>query len=989
MSSGGVKLVNINFGILGPTALYVQGGVDEHWGTPRVRALLAALLVHAGRAVPHDRLLAWMWPDDDSMPENPAAAFHTYSTRLRRCLDQVRLPVQLHSSNGVCYLQVDPAKVDYFLFQTLVQQARDRMRKDDPAGARVRADEALLLWRGTPLQDLSSEPAKAWRMRVQDEWAAANRVLVNALLQLQEFDVALARIDEAIGDHGLDLALATLRLPALYGLGRSSDATEFYLATRRHLLHEGDDVAAERLRRAHDELRGQSGEPFPRTLVPEPAPPRQLRHDVLNFVGRDDLLRELDDATTSAAGDATNSVVAVDGMAGVGKTALVVHWGHANRHRFPGGDFFINLHGYSDAAMIEPSAVIDDLLIALGVAPNQDQTPRVKEVLLGQLLATRRTLVVLDNARNSAQVETLVALLCSSTVIVTSRQRLTTLTAAVAVRRVLVPPLGRADAAVLLDTRLGSRLRIAPGERDHLVGLCGGLPLMLAVLAEHLAAGPWSEAGNHAHQIERHQMITDIGEDGDGPAVPETFLSWSYQALPVAEQRLFRLLSIHAGPDISAAAAAACDGRGHTTTLRSLRRLAGSHLLEQPAAFDRFQFHDLLREFAAHLAQRTDSSGERYVAERRLLSHYLIAAIEAHHTLYPGQPRAPAAEDLEDVEAVSFSSAQQAKQWFDRERNNLTAAVRQAAARSHHDLVWRLVDPVATFFDRHGYYDASRSVRELAVMSARSVGHTDAEASSLIGLGMVETILGDHGSAQNNLTVALRLVEDSGNKRGQGSALHQLARLQLQRGDTKAAVALYERCLDINQALGDVEGLSWTHCRIGAALRILGQYGQAIQHLHQARFHAQQIADDSALASCLIEIGAVYRDQGDPSAAVAYCEQALRAIEAMPIAELAIETHACLTLAEVDFQRGEHAAALAHLDRVDKVTDRTHSAADRARACELRGDIQHEQGRLPDAARAWHRASDLYEHTGNVNRVARLAEKVAGIPGIGVANWRR
>jgi tetratricopeptide (TPR) repeat protein len=254
---------------------------------------------------------------------------------------------------------------------------------------------------------------------------------------------------------------------------------------------------------------------------------------------------------------------------------------------------------------------------------------------------------------------------------------------------------------------------------------------------------------------------------------------------------------------------------------------------------------------------------------------------------------------------------------------------------------------------------------------------------------MVEMILGDHASAQERLNVALHIVQDTGNRRGQGSALHQLARLQLQRGDINEAVALYRRCLRVNQYLGDAEGLSWTHCRLGGALRLLGQHTQALQHLHQAQFHARQIDDDLAVASCLIELGAVYRDRGDYDAAATYCAEALQAVKAMPIADLAAETHACLVLAEVDVERGEHESALNHLDRVDTVTGHTHSASDQARASELRGDILFARGDVAKSARSWRRAADLYRFAGNPAQVAVVARKLGGLPdapGVGGAH---
>jgi tetratricopeptide (TPR) repeat protein len=442
--------------------------------------------------------------------------------------------------------------------------------------------------------------------------------------------------------------------------------------------------------------------------------------------------------------------------------------------------------------------------------------------------------------------------------------------------------------------------------------------------------------------------------------------------MPPAEQRLFRLLSLHAGPDIGMVAACACDGRTNSATRQSLRRLVAANLLEQPVAFDRFQFHDVIREFASHLTHRIDSPDDRQAAERRLLSHYLATANQAIQTIYPGHMHAPGAEDMEFVEPESFTEARLANDWFDRERGNLTAMIRFGAARGHDDLVWHLVDPVSTCFDRRGYYDDSRSVREIAVMSARTAGHRDAEASALVGLGMVQAILGDHTGAHDNLRAALRIVESTGNRRGQGATLHQLARLQMQCGNPVEAITLYRRCLQVNQDLGDVEGLSWTHCRLGGALRAIDQHEQAVRHLHQGQLHAQQSGDDAALASCQAEIGAVYRDRGDHAAAASYCEQALKTVEGMPVPELVIETQACLSLAELNAEGRNDDVAIHYLDRVARVTGRTHSITDQARANDLRADIHFARGDTDEAENYWRRAAELYGHAGNLVQTAMI-----------------
>lgn len=975
----GVELVDTTFGILGKTALLIDGGLRDEWGRPKERAVLGALLLHAGRWVSVDTLIQWAWPEETTLPRNRAPTFHHYATRIRKFLLRLPSPPTLYSENGGYRLDVDKSLIDYYQFSGLLVEARAHARRRAPQQTVELVRQALGLWRGRPLEDLAGEPAQVWRMRViQDEWLAANATLLTALIDLGEFDEVLSRLGDLQTDHPHDVTLATLRLSALHGLSRHADETAYYFNARRRLLHDGDDPAAEHLRRHHEGLLARATQLDASPHAEPVIAPRQLRHDIADFVGREDLLAALDTAATDRAGETASGVVILDGMAGVGKTALAMHWGHRSRQRFPDGDFYVDLNGFSDTARISPSTVVDDFLIALGNPPDRDLPRRSREILLNRLLADRRTLVILDNARDTAHVKDLVQLLSGALVLVTSRQRLSTLSATTGARRVRVEPMPQTEATELLSVRIGTRRQIAHDDRTRLVTICGGLPLMIALLAEHVATRPASQMPEFTHQLDRRQLIVDIGEDGDGPANAQTFFTWSYRALAAADRRLFRMLGLHPGPDISMAAACACDGRSPAETTRSLRALVGAHLLEQPDALDRYRFHDLIREFATHCAESDEQDADRQAGIGRIASFYLASATHADQMLYPSRLAAPEFADESAVEPAVLIDTAQAKSWFDRERTNLIAAVRYAATQGRHEHAWRLADSMATFFNRHGYYDDTRAVLELAVDSARVAGHRVGEATSLSGLGMAYLILGEHTRSRQCLDAALRMVEDDRHEHGQAAILNLMGRLEMQRGDPVAALGLYRRSLDIAQRIDDQQGMCWTSCRLGEVLRVTDQHDLALVQLHQAQWLAQRIGDRSAQASSMAEIGLVHRDRDEYQAAAAHCEHALGIAETIP--DLAITAQVCTALAEINAARNDADTALRYARRAIALCQHIHNVAAEARAHDVLGDVHFANGDPPDAVRAWQHATDLYTRTGNPTRATLTLAKMDTVP---------
>ncbi|HVK20598.1 MAG TPA: tetratricopeptide repeat protein [Actinokineospora sp.] len=957
-------------GILGPTALWIDGRPLEDWGKPKERCMLAPMLVYPRHRFEQAKLIRWIWPDDDPPPDNPANALHTYATRIRNSLKQLPVKAVLKKSNGGYQLDVDPMAIDLHRFRAKLTEARGVARTGDHERVADLADQAIRVWRGRALDDLSTAPAHDCRSTLENEWIGANITLLEALLKLGEHDEVLTRLDGLQFDRGHNVAMAKLRTSAFYGLARFAEGDAYFMATRRALRDEGDQLAADHLRAHHESLRAQAENRYTASTPPPVDGPRHLPYDIPGFVGREDLLAELDSAVT-----ATPRVVILDGEPGVGKTALVVHWAHRARDQFPDGAIYVDLNGFSERAMMTHAAVVDEFLAALGHPPDASSTPRGRELLLGTLLAGRRPLVVLDNARGTEQVRSLIPLLSGAFVVVTSRQRLSTLSRETGAHRVRVAPFTAAEADRLLAVRLRTRHDLSRLDRDRIARICAGLPLAISVLAERVAQLPPGAVAEFAGRLDHRHLLVDLGDDGDGSTIARASFAWSYLALEPTERRLFRLLALHPGPDVGVEAINACDGRDRAATGLSLRRLVGAHLLDQPVAIDRYRFHDLIREFGALLAERDEPRSNRSAAERRMYSFYLTSAYAANRALYPSKLGAPEIPAEPGTTPLTFGDPAAAMAWFDTERANLAIATRAAADRGHPDYGWRLPHAALTYFTRAGHFEDRLATLAIAVDSAKADGDLEAEASSLFELGEVRMVLGDYAAASEHLQAALRKAEDTGSTRGQAVTSHKLGELEVRRGDLEAGLVLYERGLDFARASEDTEGMCWAYCDIGRTQRAVGRLDMAEINLRNAHFTAERTGDRSALAVAKSELGAVFRERESLPVAVHLCTEALEIAE--EIRDLPVAAAVCHTLAEVHRDRDDLGQALRCAERAVELFAQVRDTAGEIDALDLYGDLCLTITDHDGAAAAWQRAAERCDRVADKARGAAVLTKLA------------
>ncbi|MGK5444647.1 BTAD domain-containing putative transcriptional regulator [Micromonospora sp. URMC 105] len=607
----------IGFSVLGSVRV-VRAGTELHLGARQQRLVLALLLARAGSPVTLAELVDLLW--DEEAPASAANVVHRHVGVLRRLIEP-GLPTRstgrhiLRELSGY-RLRADEDSLDLLKFRSLSRLAGRSLQDGDPESALRHSLDGLRLWRGRCAAGL--EPASRLHpafLAVEAERAQAVREAADAAERCGRMSAVLAPLRQAAEQHPLDESLQSRLLLALAADGRQAEAVEMYRAVRRRLADDLGIDPGEELREAYDRLLHQRTQPA-RTDPPPPLPrPAQLPPNLPFFTGRDDLVAEARAALARPDGPA---VLAVDGMPGIGKTALAVHLAHEFASGYPDGQLYVDLRGYDghEPAM-SPAEALRGFLGSLGIP--QEGIPAELHAQAGMFrsnLAGRRVLILLDNCRDAEQIRHLLPGTPGCLVIVTSRSRLCTLLTAAGAhplpvglptvdeaRRVLLQPLGAGG--VTAD----------PAAIDAIVAACGRLPLALAMVANRLASPPATTPAQIAAELAQAPGLD--GFDGDDPKTGlRAVFSWSYQALSAPAARLFRLLPIHPGPDITVAGAADLAG----VPLRSGRTLIGelsrAHLISEDLP-GRYRTHALLLAYATELGEEHDSPAERAAAQLR------------------------------------------------------------------------------------------------------------------------------------------------------------------------------------------------------------------------------------------------------------------------------------------------------------------------------------------------------------------------------------
>jgi DNA-binding SARP family transcriptional activator len=865
-TDGGSQL---RVGVLGPVRAWLADR-ELPPGPPRQQAVLGMLAMRANRVVSRDELVDAVW--GQQAPASAEGGVHTYVAGLRRVLEPGRSrrgPSQvLASAAGGYVLRLDAAQVDAIVFERGLSAGRRLRAAGDLNGAIASLHAALAEWHGSAFAGVPGPFASAERVRLAELRSAAAEEHAEVLLDLGRHEQAVPELASLVAEHPLRESTRGLLMVALYRCGRQAEALQAFHDAREVLADElGIDPGPE-LRRIHQrilaldpglEAPSRRAQATPAATPPLPAPvtaaapsdpvPAQLPLEAPGFSGRHAELERMlaligadpDQnpalADLDGSGRDTVQIIAITGTAGVGKTALANRFARQVAKRFPDGQLYVNLRGFDPSgSALSPESALRFFLDALAVQPQRmpvDADGRA--ALFRSLLDGKRVLIVLDNARDPDQVRPLLPGSPGSLVVVTSRSQLTGLVVAEGATPLGLDVLTEEEAHELLGRRLGPDVVAAePAAAAELISLCARLPLALGVAAGRAATRPGFALAALAAELRDTRSRLEVLDAGDAATDVRAVLSWSYEQLSPSAARMFRLLGLHPGPDVSLAAAASLAGVSRSEAASALRELTRVHAVAEHVP-GRFAFHDLLRAYAVDQAETMDSEADRTAAERRCRDHYLHTGHAA--ALQSNSLRK--ALDLEPLEPAAvpeeFSGRGQALAWFEAENPVMVGLLNQAIASGDDRYAWQISWTLAPFYYRRGRWHECISIQRQALKAAQRLGDPVGLGHAHYELGRGLVITGDFAEAEPHLSTAL----------------------------------------DIFGRLGDRANEATVHQGFGALFEHQGRYAQSLVHAREAMRVVEEIGPASTLAGLENSVGWLYAHLGQCEKALVYCQRSL------------------------------------------------------------------------------------------------------------------
>jgi DNA-binding SARP family transcriptional activator len=965
-------LGGLAFALLGPVEVRT-GDRRLDIGPPKQRLVLAVLLLAANRPVPIDRLVDLSWPD--SPPPTARTAIHGRISKLRALLTAADPEVALLSEGSGYRLCVDEDLVDAHRFTALVKRARATA---SDALAVPLYEQALALWQGRPLDGTAAEDVRrqlcgsleeARQLALDDHTDAQlrlgrHREVVDQLIQRLESDPVRERTAG-------QLALA------LYRCGRAGQALDVCGRTRRRLRDElGVDPGPALAALETALLRNDPALVLPTPPASAMTVPAHLPPDVAGFTGRAAEVRRL---TELLSGDApTTTVIAVvSGLPGAGKTALAVHCGHQVAGWYPDGQLFVNLRGYDPREPVRPVDALARFLRALGVPPGQVPGELDEAVLLYRsLLASRRVIVVLDNAGSAEQVRPLLPGAAGCAALVTGREELRGLVALDGARPLRLDILPRAESVALLGRMVGrDRLAGEPVAAAELAELCGHLPLALRIAGAHLAGHPAQPVESYARDLAQGNRIGKLAIPEDPRAAVRAAFDLSYRALAPRLRRLFRTLGLVPGPDFTSAAAAAMAGCPVDEAEQDLDRLDTAHLVRRSGS-GRYLFHDLLRLYAAERAEDEERPADRETALTGLFDFYLHHADVARRILYPHRIRVPLPDPPQGMVIAEFGDSSAALRWLEAELPNLTAAIHQAADTGRNREACLLADAIRGFFPGRGHTQEWFAVASTALRAATTENDPRLVTLAHLSLAEAHQRRAQYAAAIEHGTAARTFAGLAGWADGESTALGIIGSVHREAGELRAAAAYSGQALDINIRIGARHKQVIDLVNLGVSHAILGDLREAADYFHRAHEIGQRSSSPANTAMVLQCLGNVYRYLGRLTDAVGYLSEALAV--STDISDLGSQAGILDSLAGTHADAGRHdeATRLA----VEALTLARQAGARRTEAATLAtmGTIHHAQGQyresLSQHGKALILASDLGYLAGEVDALIGIAD---------------
>ncbi|ONI80999.1 hypothetical protein ALI144C_20755 [Actinosynnema sp. ALI-1.44] len=846
----------VRFALLGPLRAW-RDGAEIELGPPQQRLVLSLLLVHAGKPVGLDTLVDLLWAHDP--PSSAVNVVHRYVGTLRR-LFEPDLPTRATGSwlirdAGAYRLAVTAESCDLVEYRDHTARARQLADSGDSDSAVDAYIAAMRLWQGRVAHGIVA-PSRAQSIFLDVDHDGCRTVCEAADLALRtgRGGEIVPFLRQAVSLDEYNEAMQARLMRALTATGNQAAALKTFETVRAKLADELGVTPGPELSEAfHDVLTPQVSSPSPQPSArpadetPSIAPivqPAQLPPDLPSFAGRAGELKQLDSLLPDLPRNLVT--VAIDGMPGAGKTTLAVHWAHSVASRFPDGQLYVNMRGFHpDHVQLTATEALRGFLEALGISANRIPAGvDAQSALYRSVLSTRRVLVLIDNAREAADIRPLLPGAAGCLVIVTSRNRLTGLVAGAGAQAMTLSALPAEEARETLVRRLGrEKVETEAGAVEEIIALCGGLPLALAIVAARAAAYPNFPLSAVIAKLK--QTKGTLRGFRDDELDVHTVFSWSYRILSPAAARLFRLVSLHIGAETSLEAAASLAGLPPARTQALLDDLARIRLLTESEP-GRFVAHDLIRAYATEQRHELDPPQQQHEALGRLLDFYLHTSYQAYlrmppHQVFPAPPPPRAG-----VAAVDIPDLGAALRWFDTERHAIELLVKTAAEHGFLSYTWYLAITIQQYYQRRGLAHEWESTTEVALEAAVEAGDKPAQArmhrslagayfvlkksaQSLAHLARTEallhelnrttdfayvysnyaTVLSDLGRTEEALAYhrrALVLYEEAGDRKGQAISLHAMATDAAAIDATVDAIGLVDRAMDIYRELGDRHG---------------------------------------------------------------------------------------------------------------------------------------------------------------------------------------
>jgi DNA-binding SARP family transcriptional activator/tetratricopeptide (TPR) repeat protein len=903
--------------VLGPVEVDVNGRTVTI-RRRQERGLLAVLALDCGRLVPVERLTDLIW--HGSPPADARAALQAMVSHLRAALDDQDAARRLVARGNAYLLDLDPACIDVHLFRSLLTRAEAAADPQDRAGC---LGQALRLWRGPSLAGTDPRLRARLAPALDDQHVAAELDWLAARLDVGEYDGVLEPLTRLVADHPLAERPRELLMLTLHRAGRSGAALAVFRQGRAVLREELGLDPGPRLRAIEAQILAGDPAPAAPTVLPHrTGAPAELPAGTAGFIGRAGHLHRLDGLIADASDRGRGAgVIAITGGPGVGKTALAVHWAHRVSDRFPDGQIYLDLRGWSTTPMLDPADALIRILGSLGVGAAR--LPNQLDALAATyrtVMAERRILIVLDNASDAGHVRPLLPA-AGSLVLVTSRSRLSGLIAREGASRLTLDVLTPDEAAELLAHALGpDRLGQDPAAVRTLVDTCARLPLALRLAAAQMLDNPDRTVAEQAAALRRPAGIDELCLDEDRDGAVRAAFDLSLARLPAPVRHAFRMLGSAPVHDFSLESAAAVAGISVEQARPLLDRLVGAHLVTRDTG-GRVGMHDLLHRYAAELAAAEDGEDARAQALSRLLDFYLTVADRAARALYPYTSRLPVPTTGDpnggDPNDVTFADTSSATAWLDRERDDMLAVIRAgaragapagatptcwlladtlrghlwqsgptpgwlpavqdalAAAERSHDLRARSAMHLSmgTALHRLLEYDRAAAAFRIALETSRAADWTAGTAAALNALGNLHDHLGHAQDAARFFTEALEYLQKPADEHRLAMVRYNLGTFCLESGDLLTGRAHLLAAAAIARAPGTRAGLANILARLGALEHSLGHLDLAEGHLQEA-LALTDVADRTAVLVARLAAAAVSRDRGEPDQAWQHADAA-------------------------------------------------------------------------------------------------------------------